>query len=69
MNPNNPPAFPGIRNLAYNQDWVEIDGMTLRDYFAAKALQGMIASSRGVKRSEMAKISYEIADDMLEARQ
>lgn len=43
-------------------------GMTLRDYFAAKAMQGMYArvnwSCDGI-----AKIAYQQADAMLEARQ
>ena len=46
------------------------DGMTLRDYFAAKAMQG--ALSKGVSSQylkEMVQNSYLIADLMLQARQ
>lgn len=52
------------------------DGMTLRDYFAAKALQAFIgtapsATSFGVNHPETnlnyAKASYAMADAMLEA--
>lgn len=51
--------------------WGE-EGMTLRDYFAAKAMQGMIAthvdSSDYPSRSTIANLAYEYADAMLEAR-
>lgn len=45
-------------------------GMTLRDYFAAKAMQGLLAS-HGIAMStdEMAKISYSVADEMLAERE
>lgn len=45
-------------------------GMTLRDYFAAKALQGIIATnSHFVKDAEaLASKAYEFADAMLEER-
>ena len=49
------------------------DGMTLRDYFAAKAMQG-ICNSRS--HSELkghaiasAKVAYELADAMMKARE
>jgi hypothetical protein len=66
MQDKNTPAFPqptGI-NLFYS-------GMTLRDYFAAKAMQGMLAactgwSEAGIER--LAKCSYSTADAMLKAR-
>jgi hypothetical protein len=46
-------------------------GMTLRDYFAAKAMQGMLSactgwSEAGIER--LAKCSYMTADAMLKAR-
>ena len=52
-------------------------GMSLRDYFAAKALQGMLANSSIEVRSDspdphdlsLAKASYTIADAMLKARE
>ena len=44
--------------------------MTLRDYFAAKALQGLIASGDDpFLISDMAESAYAMADAMLEARQ
>ena len=46
-------------------------GMTLRDYFAAKAMQAMLSSPNcpmNVRESELAKQAYSTADAMLEAR-
>jgi hypothetical protein len=63
---NNPPAFPNDFCVDENQ------GMTLRDYFAAQALQGAISgcAARGevVMYSDLAGLSYEMADAMLKAR-
>ena len=48
------------------------NGMTLRDYFAAHAMQGELASQaedyEWEKVSNLAAFAYEIADAMLEAR-
>jgi hypothetical protein len=59
------PAFPTERNLT--------QGMTLRDYFAAKAMQTFLQTINGVvgcNRYEyrIAENAYEIADAMLKAR-
>ena len=45
-------------------------GMTLRDYFAAKAMQGLFAAGGGVTRGagEWASIAYKMADAMLATR-
>jgi hypothetical protein len=46
-------------------------GMDLRDYFAAKAMQGMFASgslSESVQDDELAAVAYVVADAMLKAR-
>ena len=43
------------------------NGMTLRDYFAAKAMQGMI-TRRVLNDYEDALIAYKIADAMMKAR-
>jgi hypothetical protein len=46
-------------------------GMTLRDYFAAKAMQGMLAACTGWSEQEqtrLAKCSYMMADEMLKRR-
>ena len=48
-------------------------GMTLRDYFAAKAMQGAMSgcAARGevIMYSDLAGLSYEMADAMLKARE
>jgi hypothetical protein len=71
-NPNNEPAFPHT-NPNYDGNWdkrTHIEGMFLRDYFAAKALQGMLATPEGYAANEhaLAKSAYAQADAMLEAR-
>ena len=43
-----------------------VGGATLRDYFAAAALTGLLAGGRGT--SDTAKIAYTYADDMIQAR-
>lgn len=45
-------------------------GMSLRDYFAAAALQGMCARTVGVTvdTDARSKLAYEYADSMLAAR-
>lgn len=61
------PAFP-TATLAQKTE----GGMTLRDYFAAKAMQGMMADGQVLKLvgdSELAKAAYAIADEMLKARE
>ncbi len=52
------PAFP------YGTTYV---GMTLRDYFAAKAMQGILFE--GLDENQTARHAYEIADAMLKARE
>ena len=56
----NTPAFPDQYK----------DGMTLRDYFAAKAMQGFAAYiGPSMTFDSRAKIAYEWADAMLKARE
>ncbi|WP_343499217.1 hypothetical protein [Achromobacter denitrificans] len=47
-----------------------VGGMTLRDYFAAKAMQGEVAAchSQRAKPDEVATFAYAVADAMLAAR-
>ena len=69
MNTNFTPAFP---------TWVNDDsmmpGMTLRDYFASMAMQGLLSTGCyfGDTNKNISKIvskeSYEIADAMMGAR-
>jgi hypothetical protein len=44
--------------------------MTLRDYFAAKAMQGLVenANWRGMPEDALAKEAYKLANEMMEAR-
>ena len=63
---SNIPAFP-IKDFPYLEPH---DGLSMRDYFAAKALQGMLAeTSLKATPKEFADQAYEIADAMLKARQ
>ena len=58
------PAFPVPAN-AFN----DMEGMTLRDYFAAKAMQGMCANPAcDMDDSLIVRTAYEIAYAMLQAR-
>ena len=69
---NNEPAFPheDTCSAAFRP------GMTIRDYFAAKAMQGWLASfPEDVEASVLekschvtARLAYTIADAMMEAR-
>jgi hypothetical protein len=64
--PNNPPAFPSEYSLPENQ------GMTSRDYFAAKAIEGATVSAASNVRFNHALIAaeaYVLADAMLKARE
>jgi hypothetical protein len=47
-----------------------IKGMELRDYFAAKAMQGIVDSSvdAGLETTQIADSAYRIADAMMKAR-
>lgn len=67
------PAFPFGQTDSMNGQLVNgwgSEGMTLRDYFAAKAMQGTMANPE-VKETAAARSewAYEIADAMLKARE
>ena len=77
------PAFPqpGILSadgIVSSQDYCE-GGMTLRDYFAAKAMQAIMANDallraamanyEGASEAIVAQWSYDQADAMLEERE
>ena len=53
------------------KDVVLEDGMDLRDYFAAKAMQGIVDSSvdSGLETIQIAESAYLIADAMMEVRE
>ena len=66
------PAFPvQYSNEADGPTVMPHVGMTLRDYFAAKAMQGFLtAEYASTYRPEVwAKDAYEMADAMLKARE
>jgi hypothetical protein len=70
---NNPPAFPKPKLMQQAVSFDHEDGMTLRDYFAAKAMQGMVANSsysiNDWSKRDIAIQSYEMADAMMKARE
>lgn len=58
---NGGPAFP--KSGGFTQA-----GMNLRDYFAAKAMQGLMASDVRDNPKAFAEYSYQMADAMLKER-
>jgi hypothetical protein len=61
------PAFPSA-----DFEHHEYTGMTLRDYFAAKAMQGCLANSLlggNTSVDAVAADAYKVADAMLKARE
>jgi hypothetical protein len=55
--------------MAANEGYQMKEELTLRDYFAAKALQGMLSDSNlQAEYSEFALRAYRIADAMLKER-
>lgn len=63
-----PPAFPQTGDTLIGEG----KGMTLRDYFAATALTGLmreaISANRSVTFRELSGNAYEMADAMLKER-
>jgi hypothetical protein len=71
---NGGPAFPKQpHRLTNGMLEGNNEGMTLRDYFAAKAMQGALTgcATRGeaVSYREVAELSYSLADAMLAERE
>jgi len=66
--PSNPPAFPNEVGYKHQQG-----GMTLRDYFAAKAMQSLLRQYpdhlMNSPANEVACDAYILADAMLKARE
>jgi len=65
------PAFP-VSALVYNEEnkdpsTIIHDGMSLRDYFAAKAMLGV--AHEALEIDEIAVWAYKMADAMLKARE
>jgi hypothetical protein len=61
------PAFPHTIEHLHEP---KTTGMTLRDYFAAKAMQGLVenANWRGMPEDALAKAAYDMANTMMKAR-
>jgi hypothetical protein len=59
------PAFPTPR---YERNDMYSLGMTLRDYFAAKAMQGMLTRPGSITLIDDANFAYKMADALLKAR-
>lgn len=73
MKENGGPAFP--QNDATVNRINNLDGMSLRDYFAGQALSGSMACQMGFDGNNdiksvcmTAKMCYEFADEMLKQR-
>ncbi len=69
----NIPAFPVVQKSGENDP--NLNGMTLRDYFAAKAMQGMLANPNQdyaplniTAQAAVVDGAYEVADAMLKER-
>jgi hypothetical protein len=74
MNNTGGPAFPHVADLVQHSPNggittkpITSNGMTLRDYFAAKAMQGILFE--GLDEIETAKNAYAMADAMLKERE
>lgn len=71
---DNPQAFPGKGLIQVSDDPLAIPvevhhlGMTLRDYFAGKAIAGAINGRLPIEPDVIANNAYRIADAMLVAR-
>ena len=59
-------AYPLVYKDQYSGEQKIEQGMDLRDYFAAKAMQTMLRSTTSY--SGIAKLAYQMADEMLKAR-
>jgi len=66
MSENNPHAFPSETSATTFRS-----GMTLRDYFAAKAMQGLLTAEivGEYSNEHVAEIAFMLADAMLKARE
>jgi len=64
------PAFPVPLNPGQSwQGMSPCDGMTLRDYFAAKAMQSYVSHNKAYDFEDIAAVSFRVADAMLKARE
>ena len=63
------PAFPHTTQWDGITPAINYHGISLRDYFAAAALQGILADGDGRCRADDAKNAFKAADAMLKARE
>ncbi len=74
INDTSDPAFPalvvegGCGGIGKKEGVWHYPGMTLRDYFAAKALQALVPMDRNINAIKYAESAYALADAMLKAR-
>lgn len=61
-------AFPGGRRFEVGEGWQSEDGMTLRDYFAAKAMAAIISTNPKSHVSEVSRVAFMAADAMIMER-
>lgn len=66
------PAFPSNRQAGEKYAVEHVEGMTLRDYFAAKAMvavsEAAVMSHKSLSPEDFCKGCYEVADAMLKER-
>ena len=69
--PRNPYAFPSEEAIVFEDEANKISnsGMTLRDYFAAKAMQALLNDSPILNYDNIAEMAYKQANSMLEERE
>jgi hypothetical protein len=61
------PAFPTENSYLVST----LHGMTLRDYFAGRAMQGMLCENSGIRypTDELVNFAYAVADAMMKERE
>lgn len=69
----NKPAFPTLTCDENGGSYTDDSGASLRDYFAAKAMQGILANPKWDPHQQsdskrLARSSFDYADAMLKAR-
>lgn len=60
-------AFPQWKSLGNAA--ISEGGLTMRDYFAAKAMNGMLCNPEFPQEMDIASAAYEVADAMMKARE
>ena len=63
------PAFPHTTQWDGITPAINYHGISMRDYFAAAAMQGILAEGGGASWDDDAKNAFKAADAMLKARE